>query len=253
MEKRGFIFPWERARRWRINWRLVYMISVSAVAHATVFYLFQVSYPPVERWAPRSQEVMLLSSLDPISAQVLHDLEDRTFHLRGSGTTEVAAYSLEALTPKFRPSFATHQTVLRPVAPPPREEPLARLSDSAALVWPPLPSRDELGAEPEGAGERVTLRVVWDDGTEGNVTEWERLPGWEAEVAGAGGSWSRLRVRAGIGPDGRIMHLLDAGEERDRGRAEALGALKRSVRAAPSPEPMRWGWLELRRTGAPGR
>jgi len=247
MERRGFIFSWERVRRWRINWRLVYMIAVSTVAHVTVFYLFQVSYPPVERWTPRSQQIMLLSTRDPISSQVLHELEDRTFHLRGAGTGEIAAYSQASLTPKFRPSFSGHTAALRPVPPPEREERLVTLFEPGGAVLPPLPPRSG-EATGDGPGlAQVSLRVVLDGGEVLEGAEAEQVPGWETAVTEAPGTWRRLRVRIGIGEDGRVVHLLEDAEQEDRGSAVVLNALRRSVRFPESGLAVRWGWLELRR------
>ncbi len=244
-EARPFIFPWRRARRWDLNWRLVYMVAVSTLAHVAVFYLFQIAYPPSERWTPRVQGVMLLSSTDPVSSQVLRDLEDLTFHLRGTGSSEVPAYALNRLTPKFRPSFANHAVELRPFDPPARPDRLPYLFLPGHPDFPPLPSGSSgLPAGEDWPGEPALGITLTFDGA---GRRFEVHPETREEIAALPGTWRWVRLRMAVGPDGRILHLIPDSVDDGSTDARLVELVRQAVRLSGG-EDVQWGWLELRRS-----
>ena len=248
MEPPRFIFDWSKPPKWEGNWRLLVLIFGSLVGHVLVFYLFQVSYPPTERWSPRTHRAMLLSSVDPISAQVLRELDDHTYHLQGAGTTEVPAYSLSKMAPKFRPSFFGHEVALRPETPPSREESLPMLFQPGRPQLPPPPPlvADRAPSPPVSGGMSVPVlevRAVLDG--RGAIAG-ELLPKLRDELASEPGPWHALRLRIAVGSDGQLRILL--GESVDEGAAgtRLLEKIRQGIRF-PAPGRETWGWLEIRR------
>ncbi len=250
MEEHQFIFDWSRAPKWEGNWRLMFLIFVSLVGHVVVFYLFQVAYPPADRWSPRTRGAMLLSSTDPISAQVLRELDDHTFHLQGAGASEVPAYALNKMSPKFRSSFSGHQVALLPKAAPEREETLPMLLPTGAIEFPELPVRQ---ASPEEAAYRkldrakfVEVRGALEVSPGHQTVPLKVLPELKQEIVSGAGSWKTLRLRVTVGADGGIMNLLTESVDEGTISPRALEKIRQGVRFEPGAE-RRWGWLELRR------
>jgi hypothetical protein len=250
MEPPRFIFDWSRPPKWEGNWRLLVLIFASLIGHVLVFYLFQVSYPPTERWNPRTRGAMLLSSVDPISAQVLRELDDHTYSLQGAGTTELPAYSLSKMAPKFRPSFFGHEVALKPENIPAREETLPMLFQPGQLQFPPLPpspspSRKVELSRPADSGSAPALEIHASLDGKGAVT-WEMLPELRGELVAAPGGWRDLRLRISIGPDGQMRHVLADGIDEGSAGTRLLEKIRQGLRFS-GVEKETWGWLELRR------
>jgi len=246
MDHHPFIFDWSRPPKWESNWRLMVLIFVSLVGHVAVFYLFQVSYPRIDRWSPRTRGVMLLSSVDPISAQVLRELDDRTFHLQGAGASEVPAYSLNKMSPKFRPSFLGHEVALKAVPAPVRDESLPLLYQPGVVELPPLPDRPV--QSPAVPGTTPVAFVEIRAGLEGETKGWtaQVLPALREELASSPEAWRLLRLRVSVGSDGVIRNLLTEAVDEGTVSPRYLEKVRQSVRFKPGPD-RRWGWMELRR------
>jgi hypothetical protein len=250
MEEPRFIFDWSRGPKWEGDWRLLFLIFVSLVGHVVVFYLFQVSYPRTERWAPRTRGVMLLSSVDPISAQVLRELDDRTFHLQGAGGSEVPAYALTKMAPKFRPSFVGHEVALRPKPAPEQEERLPMLLPAGEPEFPEVSAREPVGSapasvEPQSFGA-VSVRASLDGVSEAGAPRPQILPELQREIVNAAGTWRRLRLRVAVGADGGIVNLLTESVDEGTISPRWLEKVRQGIRFQPGAD-RRWGWLEVRR------
>lgn len=247
MDDQRFIFDWSRTR-WKTNWRLGILVFASLIGHVVVFYLFQVSYPPTERWTPRTRGVMLLSSLDPISAQVLRELDDQTFHLQGAGAAEVPAYSLTKMSPKFRPSFFGHQPTLREIASPAREEAMPTLLAKGRMELPPLRAgpakQDNAAALGATGGEFVEIRGGIE--SDSKTPELEILAELRQEIARAPGAWRWLRLRVLLSGDGVIRNLLTESIDEGTASPRALEKIRQGIRF-PEGGGRRWGWIEVRR------
>lgn len=249
MEPHRFIFDWSRPPKWEGDWRLLILIFISLIGHVVVFYLFQVSYPPTERWTPRTRSVMLLSSVDPISAQVLRELDDHTYHLQGAGTTEVAPYSLSKMSPKFRPSFFNHEVALKAQSIPVRQEELPLLFPPGRMELPPLPARPAKAtpSAPVASGTVASTPVDIRAGLDGTAAaSWELVPALRNEIAIAPGPWRWMRLRLTVGPDGLVRSLLTESIDEGTAGPRLLEKIRQGIHfAAPGKES--WGWLELRR------
>lgn len=250
MEEPRFIFNWSSGTGRERDWRLLFLIFVSLVGHVVVFYLFQVSYPRTERWTPRTRGVMLLSSVDPISSQVLRELDDRTYHLQGVGGSEVTAYALTRMAPKFRPSFLGHEVGLRGKQVPEREDTVPLLLPAGEADFPGLPEETPVAGSGAKGGEAgaaaVTIRGTL-DGERETAASWPQiLPGLLREIASAPGPWRSLRLRVAVGADGGIVHLLTESVDDGTVTARWLEKVRQGIRFQPGDD-RRWGWLEVRR------
>jgi hypothetical protein len=249
MEEYRFIFDWARAPKWESNWRLMFLLFVSLVGHIVVFYLFQVSYQPAERWTPRTRGAMLLSSVDPISVQVLRELDDRTFHLHGAGGSEVAAYSLTKMSPRFRPSFFAHEVALRSRPAPEREETLPMLLAPGSIELPEIPLTESFASPTvathgPGRPEFVEIHAVLEGPA--SALSLQILPQLRNELASAVGSWNRIRLRLAVEADGSIANLLTESVDEGSVSPRTLEKVRQGVRFQPGAD-RRWGWMELRR------
>jgi hypothetical protein len=95
-------------KAWRPSrWRLASFLLVSLLGHLGVFYLFKVVTPLTTRRLPPEESVLILRGADPISAQILASLEDRSpagmiISLTASDDANLPQLPLPAYTPSYQ-------------------------------------------------------------------------------------------------------------------------------------------------------
>ncbi len=237
--------PWRLPFEWRTfdlwNWRLSFVLAVVVLAHITAFYLFQVVYPPTKPISAQPMRITVLDPNVPAAAQLLRELEDRAFAYGPGISTELADFSLEELGAAFRPSFHAYQIPLRPINPGGTSA-LAGISPGR-LELPPPPEVSGWGQEEERELPHLSqpkVRVGPQLANRNLQVDSEALGRALREPNG------RLRAKAGVKSDGRLLYFL-VSEEPEGGLTPAEVNILRSVlRFEPGAAlPLQQDWIEI--------
>lgn len=240
VESRALLFDWRTKTRW--NWKLTYFVATSLMVHLLVFYLFQVSYPPVERANPKTNGITLLSSRNAQTAQLLRELRDHTFHQTQFVTTDMPLYSMDVDAVRFKPSFTGFEIPLRPLTELELDPVLPFLSRHDHIEFPPLPG--EKGREGEGARGLISSGGGFDVEVTGGLRGREWTLG-KVDTPKGLVLEGRLKVYAGVSPQGEVLFLSPMASDLDPEFTESrMEWLRKALRFEPADETV-WGWIEL--------
>ncbi len=109
-------FDWKRQRGGSRG--LLLFIGLSVMGHAFSFYLFQVVYPPAEKFSPSPSRITFLSPNDAASQSMLREIEDRIVYVNSGSRESVRETPYEKFAVEFRPSYAEYVPELRSITPP---------------------------------------------------------------------------------------------------------------------------------------
>ncbi len=196
-----------------VHWKLALFLFFSFVLHAFCFYLFQVVYPPSERFTPNPARITYLSAGNSSSRGQLTALEDRVVYFDSSGIDSAARTRIEDYTVEFKPSFAGFAPNLRGLPERGIDSPLPatinfQRTDLPAPSSPPpaerLSTRDIAGGAGEtGADPRMFLEGKLEGRSALAAGDWE----WALEAkAGLEGRHAILMLA--IDEEGAVQHAL---------------------------------------------
>lgn len=241
-DARPLVFKWGAGQVGRP--RLWAFVGVSLGAHLVVFYLIRVTDPVVERWSPRSSDIVLLTGRNEIALPLLREMEDRTYHLYPSQAVALGPAVLELGSTAFRPTFANHKIELKPLLDRERQIDLVQATASEEpeiLGLPPRPrSREPAPASPE-ASRTAFLNfgpeLVWRK----FEVDRKRLAAWFRS-----GQPLYFRVYAGVSPRGDVRVMSVSEEFEGKILPDELELVRQSLRFEPA-ERWAWDWIEIQR------
>jgi hypothetical protein len=241
--KGQFSFEWKREAP--ISWRLIFFLGISFTAHAFCFYLFQVVYPPSERFSPSPSRITFLSPNDAASQAMLWEIEDRVVFIRSAEGESVSRNPLNDIGIEFRPSFAEHELKLKRMPLPAVEgADLDPLSTFGPLL-PPLSGTNSTLSSAAQSGDKAIPSI-------------EPGPGLSDRPIVSSGNWNwaennadnlggrEVMLMLGIDAEGRPEHVLmhsGIGEELDT----QILTSSRNIRFESAPgADLQWGKVLLR-------
>ena len=239
-------FDWSRVAP--VSLRLFFFLILSWVAHGFCFYLFQVVYPPSERFSPSPARITFLTPNDAASQAMLREVEDRIVFINSSGWESAAKRSAKRNAIEFKPSFAEHELKLKTM---PAPVPVELSSDPLMFLGPLLPPR--LAPEALASTEIDSVRLAREV-----VPSIKPGPGLSDRPVVAPGNWNwaldrvgelkgrEVTLMVGIDAEGKPQHVLPhsgIGEELD-GR---IVTSSRNIQFEPAPgTDLQWGKLLFR-------
>jgi hypothetical protein len=254
------VFDWGRRRGRRI--RLGLLIAVSFAIHAFAFYLFQVDYPPSERFIPRPAKVTLIREEDALSQGVLEAVEDRLSAFEPTPSEGLENLAISELPARFEPAFDEYSPSLKPF---PKAETSPKVAMAGGISLDPRSGAD-LSLPPLGPKLKAEMAAM------GNGGEPAAKPPPGPVAIGLGRLGVRLSskpIRLGaellkklpagsakfyvvVSPAGRVRHCFfsrnDLGSVMEGDVAASLVRSVERVPFEPAPEPLTGdvgGWVEV--------
>lgn len=216
----------------------------SFVLHAFCFYLFQVVYPPSERFTPNPARITFLSGNDSNSRAKLTSLEDRVVYFDSSGSDSAARVRIEDYTVAFKPSFAGYAPKLRELPETERGSALPPTIEfhrtDLPAPSPPAPAERPGPVAERTPGPRLDLEGQLAGRLTGGAGDWEWTPEESKALEGR-----HAIIRLAVDEKGAVRHaLVHRGIE--SGLDAGILARVRAMRLAAAPGGgLVWGTLRL--------